>query len=106
MPAPTALDVLAFAGEAGSTDLLPTVEAQLPAVAAMVKAYTRGRGFTADVPGDDVAHVIVSTCARLIHNPAGLRSLSVGQLTYAYGTFTGWTLPELAVLNTYRRRAA
>lgn len=103
---PTAVQVAAFAGEADNEHWLEVAQAQLPAVAAMVKAYTRGRGFTGNEPAEDVGHVIVAMTARLIHNPAWLRSLSMGELTYAYGTFTGWTLPELAVLNTYRRRAA
>lgn len=74
----------------------------------MVRAYTRGGGFTLDpVTGEesaarDLTGVIKLASARLMANPSGL--------TYRAGTesvtdaFKGWTLAETYVLNNYRRR--
>ena len=82
------------------------VQSQLDAVTAMVKAYTRSKGFIAGVPATDVAAVIVSATARAVTNPAHAEHLAAGPFTVRPGTFDGWTLPELAILHTYRRRAA
>lgn len=70
------------------------------------KAYTRGQGFTGGVPGDDVAAVILTSAGRVYVNPAHTQSETIDDYTVRHAGFTGWTLPELAVLNTYRRRAA
>lgn len=76
-------------------------------VTAFVKAYVRGRGFdTAGFPGDDLAAVIVTSAARLVTNPELGGQQSVGAYTTTPGVLDGWTLPELAVLHRYRRRAA
>lgn len=75
---------------------------------AYVRAYTRGVGFTTDVPTEDLAAVILAVAARLYSNPEGLRAETVGGYTYtsALAGFQGYTLAELTVLNGYRRRAA
>ncbi len=39
-------------------------------------------------------------------NPAATEMTSIDDYTVRYAAFNGWTLPELAVLNTYRRRTA
>lgn len=82
----------------------------LPVVTAMVRAYVRGRGFTAgeqgDEPADDLALVIIASTARLTANPEMLALETTGPFTRRQGVFEGWTLPELAILHTYRRRAA
>lgn len=103
---PTVDDVAAFLGkrDAGTFEL---ASAHLPVVTAMVKAYTRGRGFTdTGEPADDLALVIVSSTARLVTNPEHTITQTVGQLSVRQAVFDGWTLPELAVLHNYRRRAA
>lgn len=73
-------------------------------VDATVRAYVRaGAG---DVLPDDLRRVVVSSCARLVRNPELVRSESIGDYSVTHGApFTGWTLPELAILNRYRRRA-
>ncbi len=109
----TALDVFTFLGrEPGEPALgagalsVEQVTAQLDTVTAMVKAYVRGNGFTDAVPAADLAAVIVSATARAVTNPAHAEHLAAGPFTVRPGTFDGWTLPELAILHTYRRRAA
>jgi len=70
------------------------------------RTYTRGQGFTDGVPGDDVAAVILTSAGRVYVNPAHTQQEQIDDYAVRPGAFTGWTLPELAVLNTYRRRAA
>ncbi|UYM05469.1 hypothetical protein [Solicola gregarius] len=107
MAEPTATGVVAFLGRPGDAATLALATEHLPTVRAMVRAYTRGKGFdtSTDVPADDLAAVIVSSCARLVVNPTGTVEESIGELTIRHGTFSGWTLPELAVLHQYRKRA-
>lgn len=104
MPFPT--DVARFLGKSdeATTDLAAE---HLPVVTAMVRAYTRGRGFTDPnaEPGDDVAAVIVSATARAVANPEQTVSQDVGPFSIRHGMFNGWTLPELAILHRYRKRA-
>ena len=87
---------------------LPSMQvlAHLNTVTAMVKAYTRGQGFIGDVPAADLAAVIVTSAARMLGNPQLSEMTAIDDFTERPGRFTGWTLPELAVLNGYRRRAA
>lgn len=76
----------------------------------MVRAYTRGNGFSVDpdngveVITNDLEAVIVTAAVRYLANPSGL--------TYRAGSesvtsaFAGWTLAETYVLNAYRKRAS
>lgn len=84
------------------------VAAHLDAVTLAVHAYTRGNGFDPlnGEPGPDLAAVIVSAASRSVSNPTHTDGQTIGGVTERPGAFTGWTLPELAVLNGYRRRAA
>jgi hypothetical protein len=102
---PTPADVAAFLGRSGDAATVALAETHLPIVTAMVKAYTRDRGFTADEPGDDLAAVIVSATARALSNPEQTVSVDLGTFSIRPGVFNGWTLPELAILHRYRRRA-
>jgi len=78
----------------------------LKVAADLAHAYTRGAGFDpiTGVPGDDLGGVILLVAARLFANPEQL-GYDVGGVGYR-GGFVGWSLAELAVLNTYRRRSA
>lgn len=89
-------------------ETLPTMQvlAHLNTVTAMVKAYTRGQGFIGDVPAADLAAVIVTCAARMLGNPQLSEMTAIDDYTERPGRFIGWTLPELAVLNGYRRRTA
>lgn len=101
---PTVADLEAFLG---TQDALEPGKAQahLDGVRAMVAAYTRDAGFSDGEPNEALAAVIVSAAARTLGNPQGLRSEQHGPFSVQYGTFAGWTLPELAVLHRYRVRA-
>ncbi|WP_379603661.1 hypothetical protein [Quadrisphaera sp. GCM10027208] len=105
---PTAEDVAAFLGRAGDTTIVGLAGQHLPVVTAMVKAYTRDAGFdpATGEPSDDLAAVIVSSTSRACMNPSHTVEENVGPFSVRYGTFAGWTLPELAILHRYRRRAA
>jgi len=100
-------DLAAFLGKDQDPNVLDLANAHLPIVTSMVRAYTQGSGFAAaGEPADDIAAVIVSSCARYVSNPTGMLSETVGQFSVRYGVFNGWTLPEPAILHQYRRRAA
>ncbi len=104
---PTGPDVADLLGQGDDLDVITLAQQHLPVVTAQVRAYTRGRGFDplTNEPADDVALVIVSTTARHVTNPQNLRSETTGPFAVAYQIVNGWTLPELAVLHRYRRRA-
>lgn len=112
----TAEDVAAFLGRGIDDDDLMTAEralidrarAHLPVVTAMIRAYTRGRGFDFNgEPADDLAMVIVSSTARLSANPSMMyeRSSAIDDASTStkLAVFNGWTLPELAILHRYRK---
>lgn len=105
---PTAADVLTYLGEtSGEGQDVAQISAHVVTAAAMVKAYTRDRGFdpVTGEPGDDLAAVIVSCAARSYRNPTHDRNQTAGPFQTSPGIFLGWTLPELAILHRYRARA-
>lgn len=108
----TPAQVLTFAGLPATPALVDLVAGHLPIVSAQVYAYTRGRGFTTDpdtlvtTPAQPLAAVIVSATARSAANPTGAESIQLDQLRHRPGIYAGWTLPELAILHTYRKRWA
>lgn len=104
---PTAADVAAFLGRPGDAATEAIAGEHLPGVTHMVKAYTRDRGFdpVTGEPGDDLAAVIVSSTARAAANPELNVSVDMGTFSIRHGVFNGWTLPELAILHRYRKRA-
>lgn len=103
MPLPS--DVARFLGQGDNTELVALSVEHLPIVTAMVRRYVRGAGFTGTDPDDDLAAVIVSSTARLVKNPTNDTLQVAGPFTVRPGTFDGWTLPELAILHSYRKRA-
>lgn len=102
---PTAIEVATFLGRSGDTTVVAAAEAHLPIVAAMVRRYVRGRGFTNGEPDEDLAAVIIASTARLVVNPTMTEYQASGPFQIREGTFKGWTLPELAILHSYRARA-
>lgn len=86
---------------------LKKVEETLGIVLLMVRSYTRGVGFDeSGDPNDALGAVIITCTARLSANPELQRQSTQGPFSVTHGLFNGWTLPELAVLNAYRKRAA
>lgn len=104
---PSPQDVAAFLGRGDDSTVVALAAEHLPVVTAMVKAYTRGNGFDdTGAAADDLAAVIVSSTARLVMNPSHTVEENAGPFSVRPGVFNGWTLPELAILHTYRRRTA
>ena len=72
----------------------------------MVCSYTRGQGFTDGAPADDLQAIILTATARMMRNPNGIRSESMGPFLVQYDqTVFNWTLSEQTVMNRYRVRA-
>ena len=111
VPQPDGQQVADFLGQGGDPSTVALATEHVGIVTAMARSYTRGNGFDdVTVPGDpadDIAAVIVTATARLVVNPAGVRSQTAGPFSTEHGApFTGWSLAELFVLNRYRKRAA
>lgn len=88
---------------------LAQAEEVVKTITLMVKAYTRGRGFTLDDDGnqvitEDIQSVILTASNRYIANPSGLLYRAGSEQISS--VFSGWTLAEIFVLNNYRRRSA
>ena len=96
-------DVAAFLGRGSDTALVALAGEVAPVIAAMVAAYTRGRGFDDDEPNDELAAVITTASARLVANPEQLPT-TIGSVEIR-GAFNGFSLAETFVLNRYRKRA-
>ncbi|MGC4960083.1 hypothetical protein [Gordonia sp. DT101] len=101
----TASEVASLLGRGDDTELVAVAGRALPIVTAQVRAYTRDRGFSGDQPAPDLDAVVLTSTARLAANPENLRSEKIGDYEVQRQVIDGWTLPELAILNRYRRRA-
>ncbi|MFC9994669.1 hypothetical protein [Nocardia sp. NPDC127526] len=91
----------------GRPEAEPLAAQAVPIIKAMAMAYTRGTGFEAGEPNDEIAAVIVTASARMVANPGQIETYSqAGQFTSRSGAgFKGWELAETFVLNRYRKRA-
>jgi hypothetical protein len=101
----TGQQVADFLGQGDDTNVVVLAEQHVDLVTAFVRAYTRGRGFEVGEPDEDLAAVIVTATARLVSNPTHAQHEQIGDYGHRPGTLEGWTLPELAVLHLYRKRA-
>lgn len=104
--APVGELVAAFVGRAGDTLTIAQATVHALIVAEYVKGYTRGRGFVAGVPVPGLLAVIVSATSRLTANPEQVSYYQANDYSERPAVLAGWTLPELAVLNGFRRRTA
>lgn len=102
---PVAADVAQFLGRGDDDDLVTLAGAHLPIVTEMVKAYTRGVGFTAGEPSAALAAVIVSATARLSSNPDGTITVAVDDYSTRKTVFESFSLVEHVILDGYRRKA-
>jgi hypothetical protein len=107
MPSPIPIsEYQAFAKETYSGDDLAQLVSVISVVSSMVSSYTRGRGFTDGTPADDLKAVILTATARMLKNPNGIRSESMGPFLVQYDqTVFNWTLSEQAVIDRYRVKA-
>jgi len=102
----TGHDVAKLIGHPDNTQLIEVADEAAQVVTEYVRAYTRDEGF--DVAGDPlspVAAVIKSATVRMAVNPQYLKRQSAGSQSVTPSILDGFTLPELAVLNRYRKRA-
>ncbi|MDO0973783.1 hypothetical protein [Mycolicibacterium frederiksbergense] len=99
----TGQDVADFLGQGTDTALVALAGEVVPVITAMVRAYTRTRGFTAAEPNDELAAVITTASARMAANPEQIQS-KVGSVEIR-GGFQGFSLAETFVLNRYRKTA-
>ncbi|MBG6237388.1 hypothetical protein IWX78_000331 [Mycetocola sp. CAN_C7] len=106
MAAPTATDVANYLDRGDDFELVTLAGVHLPLITQLVKAYTRGNGFTADVPDDIVRAVIISATARLTQNPDGTITVNIDDFQTRKTVFEGFSLIERVVLDGYRRKAA
>lgn len=98
-------DVHAFLGGDASRYPAAMVQEHVDVVTGFVASYTRDNGFMDGEPNPALMKVIISAAARSVANPTLDKQHSVGQFSETPGSFYGFTLPELAVLNRYRARA-
>lgn len=112
-PAPAGLGVrvAAFLGRAGDQETIDQADAHASIVTEYVYGYTRGRGFITYSNAPDeyergIESVIISATARLTGNPEQVSYYAAGDYSERPAVLAGWTLPERAVLNRYRRRTA
>lgn len=100
----TGQDIANFLGRGDDTELVSLASLHLPIVTAFVRAYVRGNGFVTGEPNDDLQQVIKTATTRLVVNPQQARRIQIDDFSQTFATLDGFTLPELAVLNLYRRR--
>lgn len=99
-------ELIKFTGATG-----PEVEQQaataLGMAESLVSVYTRGRHKRGENFRPGIETVITTVAARILANPQFIQEREqIGPYTYFRGEgFTGFTLAELAVLNSYRKRA-
>lgn len=112
-PEPTAWGqlVAAHINRAGDTETEQLASQHAVLVMEYVRGYTRGRGFTQHESGAEsvtpgIRAVIIAATARLTANPEQVSYYQSGDYSERPAILAGWTLPELAVLNNYRKRWA
>ncbi|WP_417365050.1 hypothetical protein [Glutamicibacter arilaitensis] len=100
----TGQDVAEFLGRGDDAELVTLAGLHLPVVTAFVRAYVRGNGFVDGEANADLQAVIKTACSRLAVNPQQARRIQIDDFSQTFATLDGFTLPELAILNLYRRR--
>lgn|SRR5699024_4373625 len=101
----TGQDIAKLIGHPDNTDFVAVADETIEVVTAYVRSYTRDEGFTGDQPEPAIAAVIKSATVRMAVNPTFLKRQAAGSQSVTPSILDGFTLPELAVLNRYRKRA-
>ena len=108
VPLPTGADLIKFLGWSSSARNLDMCNTHVQHVAALAKAYTRGKGFSmvglAEVVAEPIAQVILSGAARSVSNPSAAFRIESGSVVATPGRFEGWNLAEQVTLNRFRTR--
>ena len=99
----TAQGVADFLGQGTDETLVALAGEVVPIITAMVRSYTRGRGFVDAEPTEELDAVITTASARMLANPEQIPT-TVGSVEIR-GGFQGFSLAETFVLNRYRKRA-
>lgn len=107
IPLPTGQTVLNYLGWPSDDALVVQATKHAQQAAVLAKSYVRGRGFGTGVDAgkceEDLAAVIISSAARSLSNPSSAREIEAGTFKEAPGSFYGWSLVELLVLQGHRR---
>lgn len=100
------LRVLRKLNRADDVELIDACTEHVELVTEYVRGYTRGRGFdpATDEPARGLQAVIVGAAAKLTSNPEQVSYFQTGDYSERPAVLAGWTLPELAILNNFRRR--
>lgn len=102
----TGQDVARLIGHPDNTQLIDVANEAVEVVTQYVRAYTRDQGFDDGRINDTAIEAVVkSASVRMAVNPQYLKRQSAGSQSVTPSILDGFTLPELAVLNRYRRRA-
>jgi hypothetical protein len=111
IPIPGGAEVLVFLGWPVEAHLVAQADVHAAQSATLARSYTRRRGFAMDEDSNptveqDIAAVIVSSAARSLSNPSAAKNIEAGNFNEAPGSFYGWSLVELVILQGWRRMAA
>lgn len=107
-PEPDVQDAIAeYVADFLGVDTVTVAKPHVDLVMAAAQAYTRGNGFGQDMqsPHPAILAVIVSATARLVNNPELTTYFVAADYAERPGVFDGFTLPELTILNRFRRKA-
>lgn len=101
---PLAARVARNLGREGDAETIALAAEHVEIVMEYARGYTRGRGFNGDTPSRGIAAVIVAAASKLTSNPEQVSSYQTGDYSERGAVLNGWTLNQLSVLNTYRKR--
>lgn len=107
-PEPDVQDAIAeYVADFLGVDTVTVTKPHVDLVSAAAQAYTRGNGFGEDMrsPHPAILSVIVSATARLVNNPELTTYFVAADYAEKPGVFDGFSLPELTILNRWRRKA-
>lgn len=110
----TGQQIADFLGQGTDAATVALAGEHLRIVAAFIRNYTRGQAFATpegEATGEpyaypDVAAVLTAATARSMNNPEQAAREQVADYSIVYPVLHGFSLPELIVLNSYRRRTA
>ena len=103
--APTPADMTTYIGYPLDAQQLAMAQVHLDRALALVGAYTRGQGFTADTLAAPLAQVALGLAGRSLANPTGDARVTAGNFTASPG-LGEFTLGDRLIMDGFRRRVA